>query len=189
MLRFFCARRIGSLAALIAVAISLTAQRLHAQHNGPMVRMAAFPLPVSMDTIQRARATISASRDRALFAVNGVYEALKLTPELIDPPRGQIGVLRAKVARRLADQPMSNLFNCGRGMTGENADTWRLTIASVTYVQSKGADSAVVSTSVVGMAEDMSGGSTDPVICGSLGLLETRIVEMVQTRLGLTPKD
>ncbi len=188
MLRLPGVRRIAQLALLISAVGSVVSQPVAAQGNGPVVRMAAFPLPVLLDTIQRANVTIAAPKDRTLFAVNGVYEALKITPELIDPPRGQIGVLRAKVSRRLADQPMSNLFNCGRGLTGENADTWRLTIASVTYVEAKGADSSVVSTSVVGMAEDMSGGSTDPVICGSMGLLETRIAEMVLARLGLTPK-
>ncbi len=182
-------RHISLLALMIGGLTSVPAQRVAAQGNGPVVRMAAFPLPIMLDTVQRARVTIAAPRDRVLFATNGVYEALKLTPELIDPPRGQIGVLRATASRRLADQQMSNLFNCGRGMAGENADTWRLTIASVTYVEAKGTDSSVVSTSAVAQAEDMSGGSTDPVMCGSSGMLETRIVELLQEKLGLVRKD
>ncbi len=186
MLRFQAVRRIASLALTIGVLGALPGQSLSAQ-NGPVVRMGAFPFPVALDTLQRAFVTIGAPRDRALFAVNGVYESLKLTPELIDPPRGQIGVLRATLSRRLADKQLSSFFNCGRGMAGENADRWRLTIASVTYVEAKGADSSVVSTAIVGMAQDMYGSSTDPVMCGTTGLLETRIVELTQERMGLKP--
>ncbi len=153
------------------------------QRRGPLVRMPAYAQPIMLDTMRFTRSATGASKARTFVAMREVYEALKLPVDYSDPANGHIGSLQLRISRRIGGERMSKFFNCGRGMTGDHADSWRLTIAAVSYIEASGDDDATVGTALVAQAQDMSGASTQPVRCGTTGMLEIRMLEMLRERV------
>ena len=182
-------RRTGLRLTLLALAgamalIVATVTPLAAQASRPRVKLRAFPIEIALDTLVFARDTMSAPMGETFAAVRAVYAALKLPREWADSANGQLGALRARATYQLGGERLSVYFNCGQGITGANADTWRLTIAMVTFLQPAGDGRTRVGTGAVAEAQDMSGTSTEPAMCGSTGLLEARILKDVRARLG-----
>ena len=117
-------------------------------------------------------------------AVRAAYAALKIPRDWADSANGQLGTLRMRANNALGGELLSTYFNCGQGITGPNADQWRLQLAIVTFVQPAGDGKSRLGTGVAAEAQDMSGVSTAPAMCGSSGLLEARILKEVRARLG-----
>lgn len=174
--------------ALVTASLTLVAlsplSSLGAQGQRPRVKMRAYPLEIVLDTLVYARDTVRAPMGETFAAVRATYAALKLPREWADSANGQLGTLRARVTYQLGGERLSVYFNCGNGLTGANADTWRLTIAIVTFLQPAGDGKVRLGTGAVAEAQDMSGVSTEPAMCGSTGLLEARILKDVRGKLG-----
>ena len=81
---------------------------------------------------------------------------------------------------------MSRLLNCGSGMTGPNADSWRIYISVFALVEGKGSDKSVLRVGFIAGAQDIQGASKDPVACGTTGIFETMFGDRVRKRLALT---
>ena len=164
---------------------TLTATRMLAAQtvDGPIMRLPAFLEPVRMDTLVFGWETFPQSRAATYTAVRAAYDALKIKLEFDDPGAGVLGMTRFRAPKRIGGDRLSAYFDCGRGTTGTNADVMRVTIAGVTYVRDAGNGSTQVGTSMIAQAQDMSGGSTAPLRCGSLGTLEKRIAEEVRAQL------
>lgn len=184
-------RRLARALAVVAIFSAPTAAVLsvpltaaHAQAPRPRVKMRAYPVEIVLDTLVYARDTVRAPMAETFAAVRATYAALKLPREWADSANGQLGTLRARITYQLGGERLSQYFNCGQGLTGANADTWRLTIAMVTFLQPAGEGKSRLGTGVIAEAQDMSGVSTEPAMCGSSGLLEARILKNVQARLG-----
>ena len=160
---------------------------LRAQGASPVIRMPAYPQLITLDTLVLAWEPVAGARDQVLLAVRATYQELKLEPDFVDPAGGSIGTLKARARLRLGGEKLSNYFNCGRGMTGENADEWRLTIAAVTFSRKNASGALELGTGVTAQAQDMGGASTQPAPCGSMGTLEARILAMVRARLAAAP--
>lgn len=179
---------VASLTRFLAASLTLAAiaplASLGAQAPRPRVKMRAYPLEVVLDTLVYARDTVRAPMGETFAAVRATYAALKLPREWADSANGQLGTLRARVTYQLGGERLSQYFNCGNGLTGANADTWRLTIAIVTFLQPAGDGKVRLGTGAVAEAQDMSGVSTEPAMCGSSGLLEARILKDVRAKLG-----
>jgi len=174
----------GRLALLSVVALlTVTPANAHAQGPRPRVKRRAYPVDVTLDTLVFARDTVSASMGEAFAAVRAVYTALKLPRDWADSTNGQLGTLRHRATYTLGGQRLSVYFNCGQGIAGANADTWRLNMALVTFIQPAGEGKVRLGTGVVAEAQDMSGTSTEPAMCGSMGLLESRIHKEVRAVL------
>ncbi|HMN10543.1 MAG TPA: hypothetical protein PKC83_17335 [Gemmatimonadaceae bacterium] len=176
-----------SLHVAVAGAVGLgmaLATAVAAQAPRPRVKFRAYPVEVALDTLVFARDTVAAPMGETFAAVRATYAALKLPREWADSANGQLGTLRARMTYRLGGERLSVYFNCGQGLTGANADTWRLTIAMVTFLQPASDGRTRVGTGLVAEAQDMSGTSVEPAMCGSTGLLEERILKDVRARLG-----
>ena len=178
-------RRLAAVALLGAVvAATFPFSSAQAQPPRPRVKFRAYQLEVFLDTLVYARDTVHASPAQAFAAARATYAALKLPREWADSANGQIGTLKARLSYQLGGERLSTYFNCGQGLTGANADQWRLQIAIVTFVEPTTNGKSRVGTGVVAEAQDMSGVSTEPAMCGSSGLLEARILKDVKARLG-----
>lgn len=174
----------GRLALLSVVALlAVVPANAHAQGPRPRVKMRAYPVDVMLDTLVFARDTVSASMGEAFAAVRAAYAALKLPRDWADSTNGQLGTLRHRATYTLGGQRLSVYFNCGQGIAGANADTWRVNMALVTFIQPAGEGKVRLGTGVVAEAQDMSGTSTEPAMCGSMGLLESRIHKEVRAVL------
>jgi hypothetical protein len=164
------------------LALALVAPVAAAQTPRFRVKLRAFPMEVALDTLVFNKVKVGAPMGPTFAALRDVYSELKLPKPTADSANGQLAVLRLVRTYTIGNERMSVYFNCGTGLTGANADTWRLTIALASYTQPAAGDSTTVSTGIVAQAEDMGGASKEPVMCGSTGLLETRIATMVKER-------
>jgi hypothetical protein len=74
---------------------------------------------------------------------------------------------------------MSAWIRCGEGLTGPNADTWRISMAVLSQVERVSADSTRVRTVIVASARNMAEGSATPMMCATSGQLEYMINQKV----------
>lgn len=163
--------------------IALAAATAQAQPPRPHVKFRVYPTEVFLDTLVSSRDTVAAPAAQVFAAVRAAYAALKIPRDLADSANGQLGTLRMRASNALGGELLSTYFNCGQGITGPNADQWRLQLAVVTFVQPAGEGRSRLGTGVAAEAQDMSGVSTAPAMCGSSGLLEARILKEVRARL------
>jgi hypothetical protein len=135
---------------------------------------------VMLDTIARWQ-DVSAPRARAFDAVVRVIKHhVKLEIENIDTIAKVVYNKRIVAINKLAGQSMSRWLRCGMGLTGEHANTWRITLAYAVFVDSVSTDASRVGVALFATARDTDGVSTSAVACGSTGNLELEIVRKVR---------
>jgi len=138
--------------------------------------------PVAVDSLA-SQFTIAASRTETFKAASIVMEQLKIPVDMSDAARGVVGVSSFPQMRRVAGSPISRFLNCGVGITGANADNWRVFITAIAFVDAKDSNTTDLRVAMVGGARDVAGASTDPVACGSTGVFEGMFAERVKARL------
>jgi hypothetical protein len=129
------------------------------------------------------RATIAAPPARAWSALHSAYGDAGIPVANPDSAGLTVANPRFVVSRRMAGQPISTFFECGRAVGGTPlADTYRITVnVSSTLVPAAGG--AELRTAATASAQNLDGASREPVVCHSTGGLETRIAELTRARL------
>jgi hypothetical protein len=117
-------------------------------------------------------------------AVKKVYGDLQIPVTLENPAGHQIGNRNFTKSRTLAGQSMVEFVDCGTGMTGPNASSWRIYISMITVVQPNSKGGTNVQTVFVPSGQDISGTSADRVPCGTTGRFEALFLRRVQEALG-----
>ncbi|MCU0636655.1 MAG: hypothetical protein MUE41_17425 [Gemmatimonadaceae bacterium] len=145
------------------------------------VRIPEAPQGVRLDTIGRT-VKVAAPESKTFDAVVKAYDEFEIPRNTEQRGSGEIGNTALVVRRAFAKDRLSRVMDCGRGMTGEYADQYRVTLAVVTWVRPFGAagDSATVHTALVGGGRAMDGSSAWPIQCASLGKFEARLAERVR---------
>lgn len=111
-----------------------------------------------------------------------VYGVLGMEPDLVDPDRLTVGSTRLTVSR-IDGKRISAYVRCGGDGSGiELASQRRYRLNVVTSLRPEGSGT-VVSTRVEGSATPVDGGG-GATYCASNGMLEARIVELIQARTG-----
>ena len=110
------------------------------------------------------------------------YKALKIKIDMVDSVTGQIGSPGFQQTGSLAGNRMSAWIRCGEGITGPNADTWRVSMAVLSGVERVTKDTTRVRTVVVASARNMTGGASPPMMCTTSGRLEEKINLQVQAQ-------
>ena len=87
-------------------------------------------------------------------------------------------------SRVFAGQPMAQLVDCGSGMTGPKASTYRIYISLLTSISTDGKGATTVQTTFVPMGQDISAGSADRIPCGSTGRFEQNFHDRISKTLG-----
>ena len=113
-----------------------------------------------------------------------VFKALKIKTDLLDSTRAEVGNLNLVESRTFAGQRMSSWLRCGEGMTGPNADTWRIYMAVVSGVERARDDSSRVRTLIAATARNMAGGSSNPVRCATTGMFEIMVGQRIVAGAG-----
>lgn len=85
-------------------------------------------------------------------------------------------------SRRLLDRRVSHFLGCGEGITGPNADSFRVTMNVLTSVQAEGSGSRV-GTEVQASARNPRGTSNAVMQCASTFRFERRILEAVKAKV------
>jgi hypothetical protein len=167
---------VGCLVALLVVPASVEGQR----------RRVAFPLfggQVVLDTMG-SLVTVDARPGETFAAVSLVLANVGLKADVRDSAGGMIGNVKLVRSRQFNRTPLSVFFDCGSSMTGLRADYYRVTMPLLVMLDSLGADRTTMRIALVASAQDPTGSSNQPVLCGSTGVLEARlrkaIVDQIQ---------
>jgi hypothetical protein len=129
-----------------------------------------------------ARRTIAAPIDSAWKAAIKVYQELGIEPSILVTDSHTIGNQSLKIRRVLGGVPLSRYLNCGSGTgVGPNADYYNIEMSVMTVLSANTNAATDVHTRVDATATPLSVAS-NPVVCNSTGVLEQRIVKMLQER-------
>lgn len=144
------------------------------------IRMRGFRERVLLDTMAVWQpvpgSPIQAFRN-ALF----VLDSLKIPVAYADSIRGVIHHYGFVARSQLAKKPISHSFRCGVGLSGDYADTWRVSIAYAIFV-TPDAEHAKIGVAFITGANDVEGVSKPAVQCGTTGRLEQTIAKAVGLR-------
>ena len=167
---------------IIALAVLVAGQTARAQRSPLSISILGHLGPVSIDSLA-IRVDVGASRGATFHAVTAVFADLKIPIDTRDSVRGIVGVANLAKMRTYANARISRYLDCGSGMTGANADDWRVYITTFAFVDAVDSSTTALRLAMVGGAREVAGNSTAPVACGSTGALESLIATRVQARL------
>ena len=165
-----------------ALALLLFVRPAAGQNVRVRLGIIGHPGTVAVDSLA-TRVTINAPRGQTFHAVAQALSELNVPIDTRDSVRGIVGVTSVAMMRRFANAPISRYLNCGSGITGLNADNWRVYITSFAFVDARDSASTELRLAMVGGARDVAGTSTDPVACGSTGAFENLVADRVRKRL------
>lgn len=129
---------------------------------------------------QASRATIAAAPATVWLAAKKLLLDWEVPVNVENPSSHQIGNANFFKTRQFAGQPMTALVNCGNGMDGPKAASYRIYMSLLTTIQTDGKGGTVVQTTFVPFGQDMTGNSSDRIPCGTTGRLETLFLERLQ---------
>src|SRR5262249_20266990 len=133
----------------------------------------------------RAEATeVDAPPVAVWAAVKKVYTDLGIPVTLENPNGHQLGNPNFVKTRQLGGQQMPLLVNCGNSMTGPNAATFRMTLSLLTDVNADAKGGSKLQTTFVASGQDVNGGDSYRIPCGSTGRLELLVLSQVKAALG-----
>jgi hypothetical protein len=135
------------------------------------VALPAFGGQVVMDTLGEV-VTVNAPPGRVFTAASLVLQNLKIPIDVADSTGGTLGALKLVRTRNVAGSALSRFLSCGSGMTGPRADSHRVIMPLLLTLDPGPENTTKLRISLVGSAQDNSGTSNTPVICGSTGALE-----------------
>ena len=121
--------------------------------------------------------SVDAGAVAAWGALPEVYDSLQFPIVVVDTVNMRIGSGNFHPSR-IAGRRLSRYLDCGRGMTGANADTYRVTISLVTWATEGSSGGTQVHTAIEASAKARDVNSY-PVNCSSKGVLEREIAELV----------
>jgi hypothetical protein len=129
-------------------------------------------------------ASLAAPPATVWIAAKKVYADLDVPLTVENPSAHQMGNQNFYKTRQFAGEPMAQLVDCGSGMTGPKAATYRIYISLLTEIITDGKGGTTIQTTFIPMGQDISGGSTDRIPCGSTGRLEQLFLARVKAATG-----
>jgi hypothetical protein len=167
---------------VVALVTLLSAASLAAQPRRELlVRLTEVPQGIRLDTIGRVE-KIGAPLERTFDAVRKAYAEFEIGTNTESVQHGEIGNTALALRRRFAGERVSKSLDCGRGMAGDYADQYRISVAVVTWVSPResAADSSTVHTALVGGGRATDGATAWPLQCASLGYFERKLAKRVR---------
>ena len=167
---------------LLVLALLGAARPLAAQYARARVWPPGFTAQLALDTIN-APIQLDAPYEKVYAATVAAFDDLKIPLDTRDSARGLVGNLALKKSGSMAGSQLSRWFNCGNGMTGPNADTFRIYLSVAALLDHVSATSSRIRISMAGGAQDMQGSAKDAVPCASTGGIESRLLEILRKRI------
>lgn len=125
---------------------------------------------------------VGAPTAEVFAAAQAVYEELGIPTPGADTRLLIIANPSFAAPRRLADKRLSAFLGCGRGITGPNADSFRVTMNIHTSIAPEG-DGSRLGTQIQATATNPRGTSNAVMLCTSTFALERRILAEVRARV------
>jgi len=149
--------------------------------RAPTIISGADGVTTQIDT-QRELTTqsqlIEMPANAAYRRVHAAFDVMGIAPTVFSERDLIVGRQNLVLRRRLGETRLSALLNCGSGITGNNADSYEITMTVFTQLSAAGDDLSRIATRVDASARPM-GTSNTPVACTSTGRLEREIAERV----------
>lgn len=114
-------------------------------------------------------------------AAKQAYASIEVPLSIENPSAHQLGNSNFYKARTMAGEPMTQFVDCGSGMTGPKAASYRIYMSLLTQIASDGKGGTIVQTTFVPMGQDVSQGSTDRIPCATTGRLEHLVLDRIKT--------
>jgi hypothetical protein len=149
--------------------------RVDATSSGVDVRLAEDNTPVT--------GTLEASAEKAWPAVLQVVQEFGLPLNQVDHQRRILQVDRFRARREIRGVRMSQLFDCGFSMSGNYADLRQIHMTVQIGLAPQGTERSTLGTRITAAAHQVDGTSTEPVRCGTKGMLERMILESTRNVL------
>jgi hypothetical protein len=150
------------------------------------VQVPGVQQPVLLDSIAIAH-KVDGSVERVLKAIDEVYAEFDLPVETFDPQAGRFPNRRVTKSRRLGKSAMSRFLDCGRGFNGNNADIYRVTIATAAWPEPATGTATKIHIALIGGGLDPSGAGDGYVVCTSRGFFEEDFAKRVNAKLASSP--
>lgn len=129
-------------------------------------------------------ATIAAAPAAVWLAVKKVYADWEIPLTVENPSTHQIGNQNFYKSRQIAGKSMVDFVDCGSSMTGPKASTYRIYISLLTDVMTDGQGGTKIQVTFVPMGQDVAGGSSDRIPCGTSGRLEQLLIDQTKATIG-----
>ena len=149
------------------------------------VLLKGFDYTTMLDTLA-AWTDISATRAETYGAARRALDEMYLPIVTADSANGLLFNAAFVTRRKIAGHPMSWALRCGEGMTGNYADSWKITIAYALFVDEGREGRTRLGIAVIAGAENVEGAYKQPNACYSTGNLEQEIVKRMKL-LALNP--
>ncbi|MBK8248934.1 MAG: hypothetical protein IPK85_16265 [Gemmatimonadetes bacterium] len=167
------------LTGMFLAALALSSAPVEAQRGRLRVALPAFGAQVVLDTIGDVQ-VVKAPPGKVFTAATMVMQNLMIPIDVSDSATGMLGAAKLVRSRNLAGQALSRFLECGSNMTGPRADTHRVQMPLLLLMDPGDEGSTRLRIALVGSAQDNSGTSNSPVMCGSTGGLEN----LLRTAIG-----
>jgi hypothetical protein len=128
--------------------------------------------------------TIAAPPATVWLAAKKVFADLDVPLVVENTSTHQMGNPNFYKSRQFGGEQMAQLVDCGSGMTGPKAATYRIYMSLLTNIATDGKGATTVQTTFVPMGQDMSGGSSDRIPCGTSGRLESLFTDRIRVIVG-----
>ncbi|MFI5229731.1 MAG: hypothetical protein ACHQWU_11725 [Gemmatimonadales bacterium] len=125
-------------------------------------------------------ADIAASPTEVWSAAEKVYAAMEIPVTVENPRAHQLGNANFYKTHQLAGESMTRFVDCGSGMDGAKAASYRIYMSLLTTIDADGKGGSTVKTTFVPMGQDLSGGSTDRIPCGTTGRFEQLVLDQIK---------
>ena len=169
----------------IGIALLIAPFTGYGQQAEIRVQVPGVEHPVLLDSIAIPH-KISAPVDALIKAIDEVFAEFGLSVESFDPQAGRFPNRRLNVRRQFRGKKLSLYLNCGRGFAGENADTYRITIATAAWPEPATGTSAQLHVALIGGGLDPAGNANTYVVCTTTGRFEEEFAKRVSEKLAAT---
>jgi hypothetical protein len=168
-----------------ALALVWAGGEVAAQNARVRVRIPGHENVIAMDSL--AVHTTLPATPAEVFPVAAAALELELKIPLLvrDSAGGIVGNHDLTKLRSLGGSAMSRYVSCGSGMTGPNADNYRVHLAIFAFVDPLPGNQTRLGVALAAGAQDVQGVAKQPVACGSTGALEGRIRRVVAAKFGV----
>lgn len=159
---------------------------LGAQSPNLRAQIPGLERPVLLDSIA-IKVPLAGPADRVVAVINEVYALWDLPIEGFDAGIGRLPNRRVTRSRRLGKTPMSRYLDCGRGFSGDNANIYRITLATAAWPEPMTGEATAIRVALIAGGQDPAGSRSGYVLCTTRGNFEQEFAEQVKTRLA-TPR-
>jgi hypothetical protein len=130
-------------------------------------------------------ATIPAPTATVWTAVKQAYASLEIPIGIDNPPAHTLGNQNFYKSRTLGGEPMTAFVDCGQGMTGAKAASYRIYMSLITNVSGDAKGGTLVEVTFSALGQDVTEGSTDRIPCGTTGRLEQLVLDRTKAAIAL----